>query len=127
MKMNRGEGKLYVIIGVLIVAAAVGVLIYMGPIYQRKWKMTAEMKDAIRMYDKIGEEQMYEYLIRKGKEIELPPLTAEDSFYFEGGTVGEPALLQCEYTEYIRLPGLKPYPRRILIEINIQKLPARSF
>jgi len=124
--MKRGSGTIYVIIAILIVAAAVSGVVLVGPVYQHKWKFGKSMEDTVRSFDSIGEEKMYADLITIAKELGLPPLT-EDNFYFEGGEVGQPALLQCEYIEDLKLPGGKIYPMRVLIEVNIPKLPARPF
>jgi hypothetical protein len=124
--MNRGQGKLFVIVAILIVAVAVTGVVMVGPVYQRKWKFGKQMEDDLRAFDATGEENMYEELIREARAVNLPPLTVDD-FYFEGGEVGQPALLQCEYIENIKLPGGRIYPMRILIEINIAKLPSRAF
>ncbi|OGP59193.1 MAG: hypothetical protein A2V67_07815 [Deltaproteobacteria bacterium RBG_13_61_14] len=124
--MNRGEGKFYVIAAILIVAVTVTGVVMLGPVYQRKWKFGKQMEEDLRAFDATGEERMYEDMIREARAIRLPPLTVDD-FYFEGGEVGQPALLQCEYIENIKLPGGRIYPMRILIEINIAKLPTRPF
>lgn len=124
--MNRGQGKLFVIIAILIVATAITGVVLLGPIYQHKWKFGKAMEDGLRGFDSTGEDKMYENLITVARELGLPRLS-EDNFYFEGGEVGQPALLQCEYIENIHLPGGRPYPMRILIEIPIAKLPARPF
>ena len=124
--MNRGEGKYYVIIAILFVAALVYGVVLFGPVYQHKWKFHQDMEETVRMFDKIGEEEMYAFLIRKAKALGLPPLT-EENFYWEGGEVGQPALLQCEYYETINFPGGKTYKMRILVEEKIDKLPPRSF
>lgn len=124
--MNRGEGKFIIVVLLLVLATVIGGVVVVGPVYQRKWKYGKMMEEALRAFDATGEYKMYENLIRQAKEVGLPPLTEED-FYFEGGEVGKPALLQCEYIENLKLPGGRIRPMRILIEVYIPKLPARAF
>lgn len=122
--MNRGEGKYYVILGLLIVAGLVYAIVLFGPVYQRKLKFANDMEDTLRVeFARGGLEQVVPDVINKAKELGLPPLTADD-FNCDDCEVQKESTFTCDYKEQIEFPGDKVYVMPIHIEVKIKIPPA---
>ena len=108
--------NLVLILGFLVLVGW-GAAIFSQP-YLRKARFEKEMEEVMRELSRSDQETMIQNLIKKAKELGLPPLTYQN-FYFQGG-VGKESLLQCRYTEVITLPGNYSIQIKMLAEKKIK-------
>ena len=123
---NRGEGKFYVILGLLLLAGLVYGVVLFGPVFQRKWKFGNDMEDTLRVgFAREGADKVISDSIHKAQALGLPPLT-EDDFTCDPCEVDQMSNFTCDYTEKIEFPGGKVYEMPIHIEVKI-KIPPPAF
>ena len=123
---NRGEGKFYVIIAFLMLAALIYGVVLFGPVFQRKWKFGNDMEETLRIgFAREGPDKVIADSIHKAKALGLPPLT-EENFTCDDCEVGQMSNFTCDYTEKIEFPGDKVYVMPMHTEVKI-KIPPPAF
>ena len=123
--MNRGEGKFYVIIGIVIVGIVVYGVSLFGPVFQRKWKFDNDMEETLRLgFAREGIDKVIADSIHKAKILGLQ--LTEENFTCDPCEMDQMSSFTCDYTEKIEFPGDKVYEMPIHIEVKI-KIPPPAF